>query len=73
MNFSYRSSILKENDRKYFLIKTRFDLSKKIEKYHSDVDNIYFREHKQPNGLSCGSFFKNPSRGQSAGYLIQEV
>jgi UDP-N-acetylenolpyruvoylglucosamine reductase len=47
MNFSYRSSILKETSR-YFLIKAKFDLSKKIEKYHSDVDNIYFREHKQP-------------------------
>jgi UDP-N-acetylenolpyruvoylglucosamine reductase len=47
MNFSYRSSILKENN-KYFLLKTKFDLSKKIEKYHSEVDNIYFREYKQP-------------------------
>ena len=37
-----------------------FDLSEKREKYHSDVDNIYFREHKQPKGNSCGSFFKNP-------------
>jgi UDP-N-acetylenolpyruvoylglucosamine reductase len=47
MNFSYRSSILKETN-KYFLLKIKFDLSHKIEKYHSDVDNIYFREHKQP-------------------------
>jgi len=48
MKFSYRSSILKEtND--YFLIKAKFDLSVKIEKYHSDVDNIYFREYKQPS------------------------
>jgi UDP-N-acetylenolpyruvoylglucosamine reductase len=47
MNFSYRSSILKESN-KYFLLKTKFDLSEKIEKYHSDVDNIDFRENKQP-------------------------
>ena len=60
MNFSYRNSILKEKKAKYFIISIEFDLSKKIEKYHSDVDNIYFREHQQPKGNSCGSFFKNP-------------
>ena len=59
MNFSYRSSVLKEKDR-FFLVKARFDLSKKIEKYHSDIDNIDFRENKQPKWHSCGSFFKNP-------------
>jgi UDP-N-acetylenolpyruvoylglucosamine reductase len=48
MDFSYRNSILKQNNSKYFLIKAYFDLSEKKEKYHSDVDNIYFREHKQP-------------------------
>lgn len=73
MNFSYRSSLLKENEGKYFLVKVRFDLSKKIEKYHSDVDNIDFRENKQPKGNSCGSFFKNPDRNQSAGFLIEQV
>jgi len=72
MNFSYRSSILKENN-KYFLLKTKFDLSKKIEKYHSEVDNIYFREYKQPAWNTCGSFFKNPSKEYSAWKLIEEV
>jgi len=48
MNFSYRSSILKEKNNKYFLINSCFDLSEKVEKYSSDVDNIYFRENKQP-------------------------
>jgi UDP-N-acetylenolpyruvoylglucosamine reductase len=47
MEFSYRSSILKTSPQ-YFLLKVTFDLSKKIEKYNSDVDNIYFREYKQP-------------------------
>ncbi len=61
MNFEYRSSILKKEEWKYFLISCQFDLSTKIEKYHSDVDNIYFREHKQPAWNTCGSFFKNPS------------
>ncbi len=72
MWFSYRSSRLKE-EKKYFIISACFDLSEKVEKYHSDVDNIDFRENKQPNGMSCGSFFKNPSREQSAWYLIEQV
>ncbi len=73
MNFSYRNSILKENWNKYFLIKAKFDLSKKIEKYHSEVDNIDFRENKQPKGNTCWSFFKNPNRKNSAWFLIEQV
>jgi UDP-N-acetylmuramate dehydrogenase len=65
MDFSYRSSRIKK-EKKYFLISATFDLSEKIEKYHSNVDNIDFRENKQPKGNSCGSFFKNPSKEQSA-------
>lgn len=72
MNFSYRNSKLKV-EKKYFIISARFDLSQKVEKYHSDVDNIDFRKNKQPQGLCCGSFFKNPSREQSAWYLIEQV
>jgi len=73
MSFSYRNTKLKANDGKYFIISLQFDLSEKKEKYHSDVDNIYFREHKQPKGNSCGSFFKNPSKEQPAGLLIEQV
>jgi UDP-N-acetylenolpyruvoylglucosamine reductase len=47
MKFSYRSSILKTTNN-YFLINSKFDLSKKQEKYSSEVDNIDFRENKQP-------------------------
>lgn len=72
MNFSYRSSILKETN-KYFLIKAKFNLSEKIEKYHSDVDNIHFREFKQPKWNTCWSFFKNPNKENSAWKLIEEV
>ncbi len=72
MEFEYRNSRIKK-EKKYFIISASFDLSKKREKYHSDVDNIDFRENKQPKGKSCGSFFKNPSREQSAGYLIEQV
>lgn len=72
MRFGYRHSILKENPN-YFLISAEFDLSEIREKYSSDVDNIDFRENKQPKGNSCGSFFKNPSRDASAGSLIEQV
>lgn len=73
MNFNYRTSVLKQKNNKYFLIDATFDLSTKIEKYHSDVDNIDFRENKQPKWNTCWSFFKNPSREQSAGFLIEQV
>ena len=59
MKFWYRSSLLKQ-EKKYYIISARFDFSQKIEKYASDVDNIYFREHMQPKWNSCWSFFKNP-------------
>lgn len=73
MNFSYRNSLLKDEEWEWFLIQAKFDLSKKVEKYHSDVDNIDFRENKQPNGNSCGSFFKNPNKDNSAWFLIEQV
>jgi len=72
MDFEYRSSLLKKEN-KYYVIKTTFDLSKKVEKYHSDVDNIEFRENKQPKWNTCGSFFKNPNREYSAWKLIEEI
>lgn len=73
MDFEYRSSIIKKNNNKYFIIKTVFDLSNKVEKYSSDVDNIEFRENKQPKGNCCWSFFKNPSKENSAWSLIESV
>lgn len=71
MNFSYRSSILKEK-KCFFVISANFDLSFVDEKYSSDVDVFDFRENKQPKWFSCGSFFKNPSRENSAWKLIEE-
>ncbi len=71
MQFSYRSSFLKQQPR-YFLIKAKFDLSKKYEQYHSNVDNVYFRRHKQPQWNSCGSFFKNPSKENPAWKLLED-
>lgn len=72
MKFSYRSSVIKEQE-KYFIISVKFDLSKKVEKYSSDVDNIYFREVRQPKWNTCWSFFKNHSREFPAGGMIEKV
>jgi len=72
MNFDYRTSIVKKLEN-YFIISTKFDLSILIEKYSSDVDNIHFREHRQPKWNTCGSFFKNPSREISAWKLIEDI
>ena len=72
-NFAYRSSYFKENSWKYFIIKVLFDLSEVIEKYHSDVNAIVYRQKEHPKGLSCGSFFRNPNRENSAGFLIEAV
>ena len=71
MFFEYRNSIIKKTG-KYFIIKTKFNLSNLVEKYSSDVDNLHFREHKQPKGNTCGSFFKNPSKESSAWMLIEQ-
>lgn len=70
--FEYRSSIFKK-EVKYFIIKVKFDLSKLVEKYSSDVDNIYFREVRQPKGNTCWSFFKNHSKENPAWSLIEKV
>lgn len=72
INFSYRNSIFKEKW-EYFIISAKFDLSEKNEKYSSDVDNIDFRENKQPKWNSGWSFFKNPSKELSAWKAIEEV
>lgn len=71
-NFSYRNSLFKESQ-KYFIIKIFFDLSKIEEKYSSDTDNIKFREEVQPKWNSAWSFFKNPSKQNSAWSLIEKV
>lgn len=71
LDFSYRNSKLKK-EKKLFCIKAYFDLNYFEEKYASEVDNLYFREHKQPKWNSCGSFFKNPT-WDSAWRLIEQV
>ncbi len=72
LNFDYRWSECK-NHPEWFILSVQFDLSKLREKYSSDEEPLIWRERVQPEGLSCGSFFKNPSREQSAGSLIEAV
>ena len=47
MGFAYRHSVMKGKE-ELFIIDAIFDISSKVERYHSDVDNIDFRENKQP-------------------------
>lgn len=72
MSFGYRKTIIKERE-EHFIISVKFNLTKKVEKYSSDVDNIYFREVRQPKWNTCGSFFKNHSREFPAWLLIEKV
>lgn len=72
LHFDYRWSECK-NHPEWFIVSISFKLSQLIEKYSSDEEPLLWRERVQPEGLSCGSFFKNPSREQSAGSLIEAV
>lgn len=72
MQFEYRNSFVKRSNN-YFIISVRFDLSKVIEKYSSTADVFEFRKNKQPKGLSCGSFFRNPSHDNPAWRIIEEI
>lgn len=72
LNFGYRWSECK-NHPEWFILSIEFDLSELREKYHSEEEPLEWRERVQPIGLSCGSFFKNPSREQSAGLLIEQA
>ncbi len=73
-NFSYRNSIFKTW--KFIILKVWFNLSSKEEKYWFTwkvLDIINFRKNIQPKWFSCWSFFKNPSKDNSAWKLIELV
>jgi UDP-N-acetylmuramate dehydrogenase len=69
-NFSYRTSILKQNDE--IILKVSL-LLPPLDSNEIADEIIKFRAFKQPKGFSGGSFFKNPSEKTSAGYLIDKA
>lgn len=73
LHFDYRWSECK-NHPEWFILSVNCDLSQMIEKYPApEEDPLAWRSRVQPQGFSCGSFFKNPSREHSAGSLIEQV
>lgn len=73
MQFDYRWSVAKDHP-EWFITAIVCDVSEMIEKYPAPAeDPLVWRARVQPKGYSCGSFFKNPSREQSAGFLIEQA
>ena len=72
LNFAYRWSECK-NHPEWFILSVTCNLSQVIEKYPApEEDPLAWRARVQPQGFSCGSFFKNPSREHSAGSLLEQ-
>lgn len=74
MHYIYRDSILK-GDERYFVISVILDVSPYENTDYDEytpADIQAIRKVKQPPGLSCGSFFKNP-KPLSAGKLIDDA
>lgn len=74
ISFKYRSSSLSE--KREIVMRVALKLQKggetaKSKELISKMAEI--RRGKQPSGWSAGSFFKNPSKEKSAGYLIEQV
>lgn len=72
-DFSYRSSILKKT-RDYVLLEVDFELREVgVGEMEKKMEEIFqARLAKEPRGLTCGSFFRNP-HGDFAGRLLEEV
>lgn len=73
--FSYRNSYIKNTDE--IILNATFKLKKRpiSEKKILEITKFIQQERflKQPLGLSCGSFFKNPSPANPAGLLIEKA
>jgi len=70
-HFGYRTSILKKTREIVLTVMLKLPPYKKEDDISSDV--LKFRAQKQPKGKVAGSFFKNPSKEQPAGMLIDEA
>ncbi len=71
MEYEYRTSILKGNER-FFVISILLDISPyDNEQYgtYTPQDIQAIRKVKQPPGFSCGSFFKNPKHTLQEGVV----
>jgi len=70
--FGYRDSKIKRN--KDIILSATFKLSREPGiKIRADISQYAKKRiQKQPMGNSCGSFFKNPGRFPSAGWLIEQ-
>jgi UDP-N-acetylmuramate dehydrogenase len=71
--FGYRDSILKKNGCMLLSVTLRLQNGDKEECQERMRDIQQTRLVKQPQGKSCGSFFKNPSKEQPAGLLIDQA
>lgn len=71
--FSYRNSHFKVT--KDIILSATFQLKKMPNMLVRQEINQYVRSRvvKQPVGLTCGSFFKNPSLFPSAGWLLEQA
>lgn len=68
--FSYRYSFLKKT--KEIVLKVILDLPN-LDPEDVTTQMLQFRAQKQPKGMVAGSFFKNPSATEAAGYLIDKA
>jgi len=68
--FSYRYSILKKT--KEIVLRVILDLPNS-DPHDVTSEVMRFRAQKQPKGKVAGSFFKNPSATEAAGYLIDKA
>lgn len=71
-SFGYRDSHFKRT--KDIILSASFQLKKMPQNLIKQEVGSYIksRQLKQPPGLSCGSFFKNPGTFPSAGWLIEQ-
>ncbi len=72
-NFSYRNSYFKQTKDIILSCTMRLEVAPKA--FIKQMVNRYIKSRimKQPAGLTCGSFFKNPGTFPSAGWLIEQA